>query len=167
QTVAQMEMEAAAWAGYYEKLAQAIQAANAPPPASVTSAAPRNDPAARAPLVRYVGSWMYPATNGVFHGTQPESIELEVHENSGRVNGTLLGRFRPTPGTITNLAVRFEFEGDLGPAATQKFTLMTPDGARGTIELIPGPAFNLLEVNFQTDSEPNRIRNGNFILVKK
>ena len=33
QTIAQIEMEAAAWAGYYEKLAQAIQAANAPPPA--------------------------------------------------------------------------------------------------------------------------------------
>jgi hypothetical protein len=44
---------------------------------------------------------------------------------------------------------------------------MTGDGTPGTIELIPGPAFNLLEVNFQTDPQPNKIRLGNFILVKK
>ena len=32
QVIAQMELEGAAWADYYEKLAQAIQVANAPPP---------------------------------------------------------------------------------------------------------------------------------------
>ena len=50
---------------------------------------------------------------------------------------------------------------------SQKFTLMTSDGAAGVVELIPGPAFNLLEVNFQTDPRANKIRSGNFILVKK
>jgi hypothetical protein len=63
--------------------------------------------------------------------------------------------------------VRFTFEGDFSATPTQKFNLMTNDGSTGTIELIPGPAFNLLEVNFQTGLRPNKIRNGNFILVKK
>ena len=49
--------------------------------------------------------------------------------------------------------VRFAFEGDIAATPTQKFTLMTSDGTPGTIELIPGPAFNLLEVNFQTDPQ--------------
>jgi hypothetical protein len=44
---------------------------------------------------------------------------------------------------------------------------MTSDGTSGTLELIPGPAFNLLEVNFLTDPRANAIRAGNFILVKK
>jgi hypothetical protein len=63
--------------------------------------------------------------------------------------------------------VRFDFRGDFGATANQRFTLVTEDGTQGTIELIPGPAFNLLEVNFQTDPQPNKIRLGNFILVKK
>jgi hypothetical protein len=44
---------------------------------------------------------------------------------------------------------------------------MTSDGANGTIELIPGSAFNLLEVNFTTDPRPGKVRQGNVVLVKK
>jgi len=164
-----MELEGAAWADYYNKLAQAIQAANAPPPppVSVSTATPRNDTAPRIPLARYVGAWAYPTANGIFHGAQPESVELEVHEQDGHANGTLLGRFKPAAGVANDPAVQFTFEGEFASAATQKFTLVTRDGTRGTLELIPGPAFNLLEVNFQTDPQANKIRSGNFILVKK
>ena len=35
------------------------------------------------------------------------------------------------------------------------------------IELIPGAAFNLLEVNFQTDPRPGKVRQANVVLVKK
>jgi hypothetical protein len=35
------------------------------------------------------------------------------------------------------------------------------------LELIPGPAFNLLEVNFNTGDKPGMIRQGNFLLIKK
>jgi hypothetical protein len=169
QTVAQMEMESAAWADYYEKLADAIQIANAPPPppASVSTTAPRTTSVSPVPLVRYVGEWTYPKVNGIFHGAQPESVEMEVHEKNGHADGTIEARFRLSPGGANDPSVKFAFEGDITATPTQKFTLMTSEGTPGTIELIPGPAFNLLEVNFQTDPQANKIRTGNFILVKK
>jgi hypothetical protein len=175
QTVAQMDMEGAAWADYYSKLADAIQIANAPPapaPAvnsttNVPTAAPRNASLSPVPLVRYVGTWTYPTVNGVFHGAQPESVELEVQEENGRARGTIEAKFKPSAAKVNDPVVRFKFEGDIAATPTQKFTLMTSDGTPGVIELIPGPAFNLLEVNFQTDPRPNKIRSGNFILVKK
>jgi hypothetical protein len=170
--VTQMEMEGPAWANYYDKLAEAIQVATAPPPAApvnvknITPASPGNDSVSRVPLVRYVGSWTYPLVNGTFHGAQPDSVELEVHEKNGHADGTLDARFKRSPG-VDDLSLRFAFEGDIAATPTQKFALKTSDGTTGTIELIPGPAFNLLEVNFQTEPRPNKIRSGNFILVKK
>jgi hypothetical protein len=172
KAVAQMEMEGAAWAEYYDKLAEAIQTANAPapPPVNITTsaspAAPLGDSVPRVPLVRYVGDWTYPKVNGIFHGTQPESVELEVHETNGHIDGTLEARFKPSPGTNDPL-VQFKFAGDIAATPTQKFTLTTSDGKAGVLELIPGPAFNLLEVNFQADPRANKVRGGNFILVKK
>jgi hypothetical protein len=47
------------------------------------------------------------------------------------------------------------------------FNLVTSDGAKGTIELIPGSAFNLLEVNFQTEPKPGKVRQADVVLVKK
>jgi len=175
QTVAQMEKEGAAWAQYYDKLAGAIQIPNAtaPEPAppvstapSVLTEAPRNESISPVPLVRYVGEWNYPVANGIFHGAQPESVDLEVHENNGHAGGTLKMRFKPSPG-VKDPTLQFTFKGDIAATPTQKFTLMTSDGTPGSIELIPGPAFNLLEVNFQTDPRANKIRGGNFILLKK
>jgi len=176
QTVAQMEMEGTAWADYYDKLAEAIQTANAPapPPANiptdittnVSPGAPRNASASAIPLVRYVGDWTYPSVNGIFHGVQPESVELEVHEKDGHVDGTLEARFKLSPG-VKDPVVQFKFAGDVAAALTQKFSFTTSDGTRGVLELIPGPAFNLLEVNFQADPRTNKMRAGNFILVKK
>jgi hypothetical protein len=63
--------------------------------------------------------------------------------------------------------LRFDFEGEWQAGSVQTFNLMTGDGAKGSIDLIPGPAFNLLEVNFQTEPKANKVRLGNFILVKK
>ena len=118
------------------------------------------------PLARYVGAWTYPTVNGIFHGAQPEFVDLVVHEQNGHADGTLFARFKPASGS-TDPLVRFDFKGDFGPGANQRFPLVTSDEAAGFIELIPGPAFNLLEVNFQTDPRANKIRVGNFILVKK
>jgi hypothetical protein len=165
--VGQVEKEGPAWADYYQKLAQAIQVAKAPPPVSVTSAAPRDESVTPLPLARYVGAWTYPTVNGIFHGPEPEFVDLVVHEENGHADGTLFGRFKLPPGNTTDPLVRFDFQGDFGPTPTQKFSLVTSDQTQGTIELIPGPAFNLLEVNFLTDPKANKIRTGNFILVKK
>ncbi len=45
--------------------------------------------------------------------------------------------------------LRFEFAGEFANSKAQKFELQTSDGTKGTIELIPGAAFNLLEINVQ------------------
>lgn len=181
RNAALLEMERAAWADYYSKLADAIQNANPPAPAptaappvdvSTNAAPPASSPAPRSnsvspvPLVRYVGEWTFPVVNGIFHGATPVSVALAVRENNGHVEGTLSGRFQP-PARVTDPVVQFTFEGEIAATPAQRFTLKGNDGRSGVIELIPGPAFNLLEVNFQMDLRPNKIRSGNFILVKK
>jgi hypothetical protein len=167
QNSVQLEKETAAWAAYYEGLAKAIQIANAPPPrVEVTTIAPRIDTAPGIPRARYLGAWTFPVSNGVFHGAQPEFVDLVVHDTNGRADGTLFARFKLSGGA-TDPLVRFDFQGDFGTAPLQRFQLMTSEGTAGTIELIPGPAFNLLEVNFVADPRQGKINVGNFILLKK
>jgi hypothetical protein len=168
QNAMHLEEETAAWAAYYEGLAKAIQIANAPPPPRVEVAAvvPRNDTAPGIPRARYVGAWTYPVSNGIYHGTQPEFVDLVVHETNGHADGTLFARFK-LPAGATDPLVRFDFQGDFAAAAVQRFPVVTSEGTAGTIELIPGPAFNLLEVNFVTDPRQGKVNVGNFILVKK
>ncbi len=179
QDAAALDKEAAAWTGYYDKLTRAVQAASAPPPpppppvttsvtTSVTTPAPpKSASIAPVPLARYVGGWTYPMSNGQFHGLQPEFVDLVVHEENGHADGTLYARFKLPPGNTADPVIRFDFQGDFGPTLNQRFPMSASDGTQGTIELIPGPAFNLLEVNFQTAPKPNKIATGNFILVKK
>ena len=168
QTVTQIEKENAAWTAYYEKLTQTIQIASVVP-ARLNSApaAPRTEPVPSVPLARYVGAWTFPNVNGIFHGARPEFVDLVVHEQNGHADGTLFGRFTLPAGSAGDPLVRFDFAGDFGTSASQRFQLVSSDGMHGTVELIPGPAFNLLEVNFLIDPQPNKIRSGNFILVKK
>ena len=118
-------------------------------------------------MTRYLGSWIFPAVGGLYHGPQPQSVEMEVHEENGRYNGTLFARFKLPPGVAGDPLVKFSFEGPFENSRTQKFVVTTSNGARGLIELIPGPAFNLLEVNFSTYDKPGMVRAGNFLLVKK
>jgi hypothetical protein len=176
------EQSGAAWTSYYRALSNAARSA----PAPVTSIAPVRPPntpepgaavpnsasaAARSvsaiPLSRYVGSWSFPVVGGLYHGAQPQSVEMEVREENGRANGTLFARFRLPPGVAGDPLVKFSFEGPFGNSRTQKLVVTTSNGARGLIELIPGPAFNLLEVNFSTYDKPGMVRAGNFLLVKK
>jgi hypothetical protein len=119
------------------------------------------------PLARYVGGWTYPIVNGLFHGLEPQSVDLEVHVDKGHATGTFSARFKLPPGSKEDPALRFEFSGDLQATRTQVFSLTTSDGTKGSVELIPGNAFNLLEVNFQTELKPGKIRFGDVLLVKK
>jgi len=172
-----MRKSGTAWDTYYQVLANPPTRVVSSPAKPVAAAMNRNVPPADAevvrtptitpvPLMRYTGGWTFPS-NGVFHGTQPESVDLTVREEKGHVTGIFYARFRLAAGDGANPVVQFNFEGDLTANRIQTFRLRTTDGVTGTVELIPGPAFNLLEVNFQTALLPNRIRNGNFILVKK
>ncbi|MEO8097048.1 MAG: hypothetical protein ABI811_05060 [Acidobacteriota bacterium] len=137
---------------------------NLPAPAK-PAAQPRSqgNPSAAA---RFTGAWMY-APRGAFFGAQPETIDLNVSEENGRVTGTLRGRFVVPAGSGGDPAVQFTFSGELQTTRNQTFPLQTADGTAGTVELIPGGAFNLLEVNFQMAARTNKIRTANFVLVKK
>jgi len=170
------EQSGTAWAGYYRSLSDAARSAARP----VTSSVPQpNSPAAvvppavvarnipAVPLSRYVGAWTYPTVGARFHGAQPLSTDLVVREENGRATGTLTARFKLPPGNTSDPVVQFDFEGAFQNSPTQTFAVTTNGGAKGILELIPGPAFNLLEVNFSTDEKPGTVRQANFLLVKK
>ncbi len=169
------EQSGTAWAGYYRSLSDAARSVALPvvssvsqpnsPPAVIPPAAVAHVPPV--PLSRYLGAWTYPTVGAHFHGAQPLSAELVVHEENGRAGGTLSARFKLPPGNTGDPVVQFNFEGTIQSSRDQTFAVTTSSGAKGTLELIPGPAFNLLEVNFSTDEKPGTIRQGNFLLVKK
>ena len=168
------------WTTYYRSLSDAARGvaapvtSSSPPPSAAPKVAIVNPPpatVARAltpvPLSRYVGNWTYPTVGAHYHGVQPESVELAVREENGQAIGTLSARFRLPPGTAGDPLVKFNFTGAFENSRNQKFALATGNGAKGTLELIPGPAFNLVEVNFNLDDKPGTIRQANFLLVKK
>ncbi len=161
QIVEHVKREATAWSKYYANLAEAASAS------SRVTAGATNPGAAPAKIVRpagngfilmarYTGEWEFPS-KGLFYGPQPESVEVKIQENAGTITGSLSAKFL-APARIVN----FDFQGPvLQQNRTQTFSVQS-GGGTGTIELIPGSAINLLEVNFVTPETT-----GNFILVKK
>ena len=185
------DKSSAAWASYYRALSDAARGATAPvtsaapalplagrEPAAVETAKPAASNAAPVPasvarpvppvpLVRYVGAWTYPTVGAHYHGIQPQSADLVVREDNGQASGTLTARFRLPAGSTDNPVVRFDFAGAFQNSRGQRFAITTGGGGTGTLELIPGPAFNLLEVNFNIGDTPGMIRQGNFLLIKQ
>jgi hypothetical protein len=169
-----MNQETAAWTAYYPALAEASRLAPPASPAPVSSgpassvapSAPRPPSITPLPLSRYVGAWAF-QKGGAFHGPEPESVEIAVHEEDGYASGTFYARFKVPPGSATDPVLRFQFSGDLRATRNQTFALQTSDGAMGTIDLIPGGPFNVLEVNFATDAKAGKINQGDVLLVKQ
>lgn len=167
--------EAAAWTEYYRKLGEGAEGEAKPitvvPPGveavTLNNPAPAPPTVTPLPLVRYVGEWTFPTQNGVFHGIQPEMVDVVVTEANGQAKGTLTARFKLPEGNIGDPALQFEFSGPFQPTRNQVFHLVTSNGVKGRVELIPGSAFNLLEVRFQTESNPTKIRLADMVLVKK
>ncbi len=162
--------EAELWGNYYAALsggATASPAAAPQQPADSLVNGPVTQPnrIPPVPLSRYTGEWLFPQ-NGLFHGAQPASVQLRVSEADNYVTGSLSALFALPAGSPGDPRLTFTFQGPLQAERNQKFPLTTDEGVAGTIELIPGPAFNLLEVNFQTEPAENKVRAGNFILVK-
>jgi hypothetical protein len=118
------------------------------------------------PMGRFAGSWTFPM-GGLYHGPQPDVIDFEVKEDGGQLTGTLNARFWPFGDIKAVTMLRFEFSGTPGVGRVQSFPLVTSDGAKGNIDLIPGPAFNLLEINYYTDRVPGKLSRGNFLLIRK
>jgi hypothetical protein len=135
-------------------------AAKTTPPAVAPKPAPPKAPS------RFVGAWSYPLNDGLYHGSQPEVVEIVIQETNGRLSGTAYARFKSSP-TEPSRTLRFQFGGDLRAGRTQAFGLDTVDGTRGTVELIPGTSPNLLELNFRTAPENGSGQTGNMILVKR
>jgi hypothetical protein len=165
--------EAPAWAEYYRKLSDGARGAPATAPVSSVIPSRPADPGPRSassiaplPLVRYTGDWIFPV-KGLYHGSQPESVDLVVREDNGHCEGRMVARFTMPPSSGGDPSLRFEFSGDFKNSARQTFSLTTSDGAKGTIDLIPGGAFNLLEINVQIDAKPGKIRQANVLLIKK
>lgn len=136
------------------------------------SGAPRvnNPPLAAAPVTplnRFVGSWTFPVTGGLYHGPQPDVINFEVKEENGMLRGTMDGRFWPFGDINAVTTLHFEFSGTPGTGRVLSFPLVTKEGAKGNIDLIPGPAFNLLEINYYTDRVPGKLNRGNLLLIRK
>ncbi len=177
QSVEAMNLETAAWAAYYSKLADAAKsfAPASPPPAPASGssiqpapapAVPRAPSITPVPLTRYVGVWSFRA-NSPFFGSEPEIVDVVVHEDSGHAAGTFYARFKLPPGGAGDPVLRFEFSGDFKPTLKQTFTLTTNEGASGTVDLNPGVAFNELEVNFTTDLKPGKVHQGDMVLLKQ
>jgi general secretion pathway protein A len=114
---------------------------------------------------RFAGGWSYP-TKGQFYGAEPEFAELAIREDNGHLMGGLSVRFKPGPGALS-VPLQFGFGGDLRGASLQTFAIETRSGDKGTIELIPGAAPNMLEVNFHARLSDGRTQSGNMILVKR
>ncbi len=174
QVAAHIRNEAGAWTTYYRDLTEGaastarVSSSGAPNPAAPAKPAlvQRPSPAGQTPLSRYVGSWAYPARNGIFLGAEPQTVELLVREDNGKLTGTLVAKFVPSA-TVTDPNLRFDFTGLIQQTRKQVYPLMTPEGVAGTIELIPGAAINLLEVNLQTEANGNKVRSANFVLLKR
>jgi hypothetical protein len=166
--------ETTAWAAYYRDVSDGVRGADgALPTAGSALAARPNDLPVRTtpsitplPLVRYTGDWEF-GPGGIFHGPHPDSVDLTVHEDNGRCDGKFVGHFGLPPGGAGDPVLRFEFAGDFKNTRIQSFPLVTGDGAKGTIDLIPGNAFNLLEINVQIDAKPGKVRSANMVLIKK
>jgi hypothetical protein len=167
--------EASAWAEYYRKIGEGAEGTATPltavaagvPSVTLTNPSAAPPTVTPVPLARYIGAWTFPQTNRLFHGALPESVDVLVHEENGQAKGTLFARFKLPPGSTGDPVLRFDFSGDFQPTRNQVFNLVTTDGTKGTIELIPGSAFNLLEVNFQTEPNPGKVRQADVVLVKK
>ena len=140
------------------------------PPADAGPNAPpalRTRPITPLPLSRYLGAWVYPTLAAEFHGTEPSTVDMLIRESNGQAKGTLIVWFKVAPTSKTEPAVRFDFAGPFQNSRNQSFPLITSNGAAGTVELVPGNVYNMIQVRFTTGDKPETIRQADFLLIKK
>ena len=87
---------------------------------------------------------------------------MVIQESNGALSGALNARYSAPAADL-----RLQFQGRALEGKTQSFTVPLADGANGKIELIPGTAINLLEVNFESPAGSGPITSANFVLVKR
>ena len=165
QATQQTDQQAAEWTAYYKVLAdgaRGIVLSGLPGRPSIQTRG-----ITPVPLSRYIGEWSYPKLNPLYSGPEPQFVELVVREDNRRATGTLTVRFKVPPDSRLDPGLHGDFTGTFENVRNQVFSLVTNDGGKGKIELIPGPAFNLLEVNLTIEPRPGKVQQANFLLVKK
>ena len=170
---------AEAWPTYYRSLAEgargtgtadttpapAIRPSNSTPPAAQAAPATSGRVPAGVLISRYTGSWTFLPGVSTYHGMPPISCDVTVREEGGQIVGKLDASFIVAGKVDPN--IRFDFSGPLQAGRYQAFALKTAEGVQGKVELIPGNAFNLLEVNYVLDGAPGKVREADVILVKR
>ncbi len=134
-------------------------------PASGGTAAAATSVQPPVPLARYTGSWGWTQGVSTYSGEPPTMFDVIVKVDNGQVQGMVSAAF--IVGRTREPSVRFTFNGPLQATRNQVFSLKTNDGITGTVELIPGPAFNLLEVKFNLDAAPRKVSTSDVTLLKK
>jgi hypothetical protein len=175
---------AEAWPSYYRALAsgaRGVGAAEAMPgpvirPADATPSTTLAPPTPVAPggtgrvvtavpISRYTGLWNFLPGVSTYHGMAPVSFEVLIKEEGGQISGSVNAQFIIFGSGDPN--IRFNFSGPMQASRYQAFALKTPDGIQGKVELIPGNAFNLLEINYTLEGAPGKVRESDVILVKR
>jgi hypothetical protein len=163
--IQQNDQQAGEWSAYYKLLAdgaRGIVPSGLPGRPSIQTRG-----ITPVPLSRYIGEWNFPKLNPLYGGLEPQFVELVVREDNRRATGTFTVRFKIPPGSALDSGLHGDFTGTFENIRNQVFSVVTNDGAKGKIELIPGPAFNLLEVNLTIEPRPGKVQQANFLLVKK
>ena len=189
QTTADTEQTAGLWTSYYRALSEGLRGVlskNVPPgeivaaPVAANPSAAFNKPPDTAgnppapkprvtplPLSRYLGAWIYPALGAQFTGPEPATVDMLIREINGQAKGSLTVWFKMATNSKTEPAVRFDFEGPFQSTRNQSFPLVTGNGAKGTVELIPGSVYNMIQVRFTTEDKPETVRQADFLAIKK
>jgi hypothetical protein len=165
QATQQNDQQAGEWTAYYKLLADGARGfipSGIPGRPSIQTRG-----ITPVPLSRYIGEWSYPKLNPLYSGPEPQFVELVVREDNRRATGTLTVRFKVPPDSRVDPGLHGDLTGTFENVRNQVFNLQTSDGGKGKIELIPGPAFNLLEVNLTIEPRPGKVQQANFLLVKK
>ena len=112
---------------------------------------------------------MFPPTNRMFSGEEPELLDVTVREINGQLTGTLFARFKTVKGGTKDPLLRLDFSGPVRATRGQKMAAVTAEGIKGVVELLPGSAANLIEVTWQLDASagPRKVRQGDVVLWKK
>ena len=166
-----VKREAADWSIYYKDLLEGALATSrnlstsgtttSTGPAPATAKITRPNPNAPPSVTRFTGEWEFPA-KGLFYGRKPDEVELVIRDDNGTLSGALTARYSaPT----ANLSL--QFQSGVQEGRTQTFTVPLANGVSGRIELIPGTAINLLEVNFESPAGSAPVTSANFVLVKR
>lgn len=76
----------------------------------------------------------------LYSGLEPQFVELDVREDNRKATKTFTVRSKLPQDSPLDPGLHGDFTGTFENVRNQVFSLVTNDGAKGKIELLPGPA---------------------------